>query len=103
VGALDGVHRSRVLDELRDRLTDWQGLLRQEIGPARQALSALLAGRLIFTPLGEGRDRYCEFTGPGSLGKVIAGLVLPTELVPPGGFAHLWSPQVRGEVHRRAA
>jgi hypothetical protein len=35
---------------MRQALTDWQGLLRQETGPARSALQALLAGRLVFTP-----------------------------------------------------
>jgi site-specific DNA recombinase len=78
-----GFDVGRVLDALRDQLTDWQGLLRQETGPARQALSALLAGRLIFTPKGEGHGRYYEFAGPGSLGKVVAGLALPMKMVPP--------------------
>jgi hypothetical protein len=65
---------SRVLDALRGQLTDWQGMLRQEGTEARRALSALLAGRLIFTPKGEGGTRYYEFAGPGTLSKVIAGL-----------------------------
>jgi site-specific DNA recombinase len=79
-----GLDMGRVVDALRDQLTDWQGMLRQEGPQARQALSALLAGRLVFTPRGEGRARYYEFTGPGSLSKVVAGLALPMELVPPG-------------------
>ena len=73
----------RVLDSLREQLTDWQGLLRQEAPQARQALSALLAGRLIFTPRGEGRA-LLRIHRPGTLSKVIAGLALPMELVPPG-------------------
>ena len=47
------------------KLTDWQGLLRQEAPQARQALSALRAGRLVFTPRGDERERYYEFAGPG--------------------------------------
>jgi hypothetical protein len=41
---------ARLLDLLRGHLTDRQGMLRQETGAAREALTALLAGRLIFTP-----------------------------------------------------
>jgi hypothetical protein len=48
---------------MRDALTDWQGLLRQETPQARPALTALLAGRLIFTPKGDDPTRYYEF-GP---------------------------------------
>jgi hypothetical protein len=69
---------------MRKALTDWQGLLRQEAPHARQPLSALLAGRLTFTPRGKGRDRHYEFAGSGSLDRVIAGLTLSMELVPPG-------------------
>jgi len=80
--------RSRGVDDalavMRGALTDWQGMLRQETPHARQALSALLTGRLVFAPRGEGRDRYYEFSGPGSLDRVIAGLTPPMELVPPG-------------------
>jgi DNA invertase Pin-like site-specific DNA recombinase len=72
------------LDMMRRALTDWQGMLRQEGPQARHALSAMLAGRLIFTPQRAGSERYYEFAGPGTLRKVIAGLALPMELVPPG-------------------
>jgi hypothetical protein len=48
----------RVLEDLRGRLVDWQGLLRQEAPHARQALTALLAGRLVFTPHGEAGERF---------------------------------------------
>jgi site-specific DNA recombinase len=72
---------ARILDRLRGHLTDWQGLLRQETGPARQALTALLAGRLIFTPRERDGARYYEFEGPGTVSNVIAGLMLPKALV----------------------
>ena len=77
---------ARVLDELRGQLTNWQGMLRQEAPQARQALFALLAGRLIFTPKGEGRARFYEFSGPGTLSKVIAGVALSKGLVSPTGL-----------------
>jgi hypothetical protein len=82
----DGLDLHRVLEDLRGRLTDWQGLLRQETTHARQALRALLAGRLVFTPREESGERFYEFTGPATLGKVFAGLVLPTSVVTPAGF-----------------
>jgi len=70
-----------VLDLLRDALADWRGLLRQETGPARQALTSLLAGRLVFTPRECPDGRFYEFEGPGTVSKVIAGLALPRGLV----------------------
>ena len=73
-----------LLAELREQLTDWRGMLRQETGPARQALRALLASRLVFTPRGEDRDRHYAFEGPGTVSRIIAGLTLPIEGVPPG-------------------
>ena len=35
---------ARALDVMREALTDWQGMLRQETGPARRAMQALLQG-----------------------------------------------------------
>jgi hypothetical protein len=49
-------------------------LIRQEASQARPALAALLAGRVIFTPRGDDRDRRYELTGAGTLGKVIEGI-----------------------------
>jgi hypothetical protein len=66
----------KALERLRGALTDWQGMLRAEPQHARQALLALLAGRLVFTPRGDGDDRYYEFEGPATLDKVFAGIVL---------------------------
>ena len=61
-------------------------MLRQETPEARQALRALLAGRLVFTPRGGGEERYYEFEGPGTVSRVIAGLALPKGVVTPAGF-----------------
>src|SRR2546430_13900053 len=36
----------RALAVMREALTDWQGMLKQETGPARRAMQALLKGRL---------------------------------------------------------
>jgi hypothetical protein len=65
----------RVLQELRNQLTDWQGLLRQETAPARRALSALLAGRLIFKPEEQNGESVYAFSGEGTITPVIAGVV----------------------------
>lgn len=92
LAALDRVSDRTELDavcvpeDVRGLLGDWRGLLRQQTPHARQALAALLAGRLVFTPRGEGRERFYEFEGPGTLGKVIGGLAIPTGVVTPAGF-----------------
>jgi len=79
--------RSAAADALavmREAFADWQAMLRQEAPHARQALAALVTGRLVFAPRAEGPDRYYEFARPGSFDEVIAALTLPIELVPPG-------------------
>jgi hypothetical protein len=52
----------------------------------RPAPLALLAGRLVFTPRGDGDERNYEFEGPATLGKVFAGIVIPKSVVTPAGF-----------------
>ncbi len=69
------------LDVMREALTDWQGMLRQETPEARRALRALLAGRLVFTPQERDGERLYRFEGPGTVSKIIAGLALPTGIV----------------------
>jgi len=74
-----------LLDQLREQLADWQGMLRQEMGPARQALKSLLAGRLIFTPHERDGERYYAFEGPGTVSRIIAGLTHPQWVAGHGG------------------
>lgn len=74
-------YMERALDVMREALADWSGMLRQETGSARQALTSLLAGRLIFTPRGRAGARFYEFEGPGTVSKIIAGLALPRGVV----------------------
>jgi DNA invertase Pin-like site-specific DNA recombinase len=64
-----------ILDQLRGCLTDWQGMLRDEPPQARQALRALLAGRLVFSPQERDGERFYAFKGPGTLTPVLAGIV----------------------------
>lgn len=84
-GRRDDLDAPRVIEDLRRLLADWRGLLRQEAPHARPALTALLAGRLVFTPKGVSGERYYEFSGPGTLDKVIAGLAFPMAVVAPMG------------------
>ena len=69
-------------DELRDRLTDWQGLLTAEPVKARQVLRKLLVGRLVFHPDPD-RGLY-TFEGKASYGKLVAGTVLQNVWCPRG-------------------
>jgi hypothetical protein len=48
---------------MREALTDWQGMLHGAISEARQALRALLAGRLSFTPQEREGERFYSFEG----------------------------------------
>jgi site-specific DNA recombinase len=82
----DGGDMLRILDQLRGHLTDWQDMLRQEPPAARGTLRALLNGRFIFTPRGDGDERYYEFEGTGTVSRIIAGLALPKGVVTPAGF-----------------
>jgi hypothetical protein len=58
-------------------------------------VAALLAGRLVFTPRGDGRKRFYEVSGPGTLDKVIAGMALPKGLVTPTGFEPVFESRPR--------
>jgi hypothetical protein len=78
-GELDARESAARREDRRD--ADWRSLLRQETGPARQALASLLAGRLVFTPRECPDGRFYEFEGPGTVSKVIAGFALPRGLV----------------------
>jgi site-specific DNA recombinase len=103
-GRHDAGDVERALEVMREALTDWQGMLRQETGPARRAMQALLKGRLVFTPQEHGAERFYTFEGEGSISPIIAGIA---------GLQRVWWPQrdsppvatlpVRGIVYRRAA
>jgi hypothetical protein len=69
----DPANVERALDVMRDALTDCQGMLRQETGPARRAVQALLHGRLVFTPHDYEGERFYTFEAVGPISPVIAG------------------------------
>jgi hypothetical protein len=58
--------------QLRERLTDWQGLLGRHVLQARQILGKLLPTRLVMTPEPDGRYR---FEGTGRITPLIRGLI----------------------------
>jgi len=74
----------RALDIMREALTDWQGMLKQETGPARRAMQALLKGRLVFSPQECDGERFYTFEGEGTISPVIAGTA---------GLQRVWWPQ----------
>jgi hypothetical protein len=77
--------RARLARDLRQRLTDWQGLILKQPQQARQGLKKLLEGRLAFTPSEDGTT--VEFSGQGRLDPILAGV---TEAGPvPGRAASL--------------
>ena len=70
---LPHLDRARLDSQVRETLTDWQGLLGKQTAPAREILRNVLAGRLIFTPTPE--ERVYTFTGQASIGRLLAGAV----------------------------
>ncbi len=89
IGAAESLERVAQLDlgridlDLRDRLTDWQGLLQRQPVQARQILRKLLVGRLTFTPQEGG---HLRFTGKASLGRVLEGGIFAKRMVTRAGF-----------------
>lgn len=71
VTQLDG---QRVERDLRARARDWRGLLGRQVAVSRQIVMKLLDDRLVFSP--QPNHSY-EFTGRATLGKFLAGIVLP--------------------------
>jgi hypothetical protein len=74
----------QALTMMRDALTDWKGLLHAQPTAARQALRALLAGRLIFAAEERDGERFYTFTGQGTITPLIAGVT---------GVQRVWWPQ----------
>ena len=77
--------RGRLTEELAGRLTDWREVVAGQPAQARQLLRTLLVGRFVFTPRRDETGAYYEFSGRASYGKLLAGLVVATGVVPGGG------------------
>jgi len=80
-----------VSSNLRERLTDWQGLLQRHTVEARQILRRLLVGRLLFTPKEDEKGRYYEFAGQGSVSELLSGVVLTEGMVAQKGSSPWFS------------
>jgi hypothetical protein len=80
---LDALHHT-----LRAHLADWQGLLRAAPVQGCQILRKLLVGRVTFTPRTEGTERFYEYTGEATLGRLLGGVIgsRATTMVTPAGF-----------------
>lgn len=70
--------------ELRDLLTDWQGLLEGEPAQARQILRKLLEGRVVMQPRIDSTSRFYDWTATATYGRILTGVVGVTAMVPPG-------------------
>lgn len=80
------VARSRKAIEriVRERLTDWRGLLSANVQDGRELLRRTLAGPLRFTP----DDQGYRFDGEAAIGRVLEGVIGVTPFVAsPAGFA----------------
>jgi Recombinase zinc beta ribbon domain len=77
--------RARLDRDLRQRLTDWQGLILKQPQQARQGLKKLLEGRLAFTPTEDGTA--VEFSGQGRLDPILAGVTEAWNGLPKGGVS----------------
>ena len=82
--AVRAFDQKAVRRELRELLTDWQGLLEGEPAQARQILRKLLEGRVMLTPHISGRERTYEWTATATYGRILTGVVGVTVMVPPG-------------------
>jgi|GEM_PF-849463 hypothetical protein len=86
MGQVTQLDARRLEEELRDRVTEWQGILSRHVTQARQILKKLLAGRIRFDPNQDGEQRIYKFSGKATIVKVLAGTVCSNALAsPPGG------------------
>src|SRR5947199_8878047 len=74
-------------------------MLRRELPETREILRNLIVGRIVFTPRAE--TRLYEFSGRGSLGRLLAGTASPVSVVTPAGSDRIWTPEFQGVVETR--
>ena len=71
---LTSVDIKRIEADLVNRLTEWRGLVKRQTPIARQMLSRIVDGRIVFTPL---RDQgVYEFVGWAKFDPLLQGIVL---------------------------
>jgi hypothetical protein len=93
VARMGGPELAGLHDTLQAHLADWQGLLRSAPVQGRQILRKLLVGRLTLTPRTEGTERYYEYAGEATLGRLLGGVIgsRATAMVTPGGSSEGWN------------
>lgn len=75
--------------QARQLLTDWRGLLAEDVEAARPMLRELLDGPIRFTPIVESDRRGFRFDGAVKTGGLLAGIVRGNEFGVPGRNAPL--------------
>ena len=96
LSALDGFERlssvdvKRIEGDLVNRLTEWRALLKRQTPIARQMLSRIIDGRIVFTPHRD--ETVYEFAGRANFDRLLPGILLPQGVVPVRGF----EPRSRG-------
>jgi hypothetical protein len=73
-----------LVDDLSQRLADWQGLLERQPIQARQILKKLVEGRLVFDPFEDADGAGSRIRGQATYGRLLSGVI---SVVPPGGNA----------------
>ena len=102
--ALAGLGTAERLDvrhleaEARRRLMEWRDLLQTDVvAKSRQMLKKLLAEPLRARPV-EAPARGWELTGRGSLGKLLAGLIVANTVASPTGHGVLYQLVLHGDT-----
>ena len=85
------VNRAAVESHVRARVTRWRELLTRQVADGRQLLREVLNGPIRFLPV-EGQRRTYRFDGQAELGRLFAGLALPTSVASPTGFEPVFWP-----------
>jgi hypothetical protein len=76
------VDRVAIETEVQSKIANWRELVAGSVSDGRQLLREVLEAPLRFTPDG----KTYRFTAPIATGKLIAGVVLPTNMASPPGF-----------------
>jgi hypothetical protein len=87
--------------ELHELLTDWQGLIDGELAQARQILRKLLEGRVVMQPRVDSTGRFYDWSVNATYGRLLAGVVGVTMMVPPAGLEQSWSEPLPVTLHGR--
>ena len=74
------------------QLSEWKGLLAQNVSIARQIMRKVLEGRLVFVPRQEADEHWYEFSGEGSLTKFFSDVAPLKAVASPQGFEPWFQP-----------